>query len=188
MTDKIAELQKQFDNTVVIPSYWENPTIEIVLQKRHRDMDEFVVRVKQPEKPTLKPRRWKPEKDNWYWLYSWGELNTVWVNDKEDQYRYLTGNCHPTREAAEAWHANIVKLNRVLDRCWEISEGFEPDWEDGDQDKRGLFYDHQNKRWEAAYGWYIQNNNWPIFRTLEQADQSIKELGSDLDILLWRGM
>lgn len=77
-----------------------------------------------------KPKRWKPEVRDFYWFINpHGEVvETDWLSDNYDKFRYKTRNCFKTKEEAEDELERILFVNEVRDFIDEENEGWEPDF------------------------------------------------------------
>lgn len=65
--------------------------------------------------PKDQPKRWRAEdsdNDGYWYINDWGD--SMYAADNRDDrhnFRYNTGNYHPTREAAEAYKAKLLSDN-----------------------------------------------------------------------------
>ena len=67
--------------------------------------------------PLPKQGRWKPKyKDKYYTVFEAGiVIDSEWVDDKVDNFRYKTGNCFKTEEEAELHLEKILFIEEVKD-------------------------------------------------------------------------
>lgn len=128
---------------------------------------------------TAKPetKRWKPEYETHFWYVdsTAGDIHrTIWVDTRHDKWRYNQGNCFKTREEAEEYKKYLEAYARI-----KQSSSFVPDWEDRDQLKWSIYYDHSTDKfkYESYY-----NYQYPLsvyYATREEAEQAIKDYGDD---------
>ena len=86
-----------------------------------------------------------------------------------DDGRYEFGNYFKTEEEAQK-ASGWLKAFAVLR---DDTKGFKPDWENSDQDKWYVYYDHREKELTANLVWTQQGE--PLhFATEEDAEASIK--------------
>lgn len=115
--------------------------------------------------------RWRAKRnDSYYWLTE--DLGVV--EEREDgcaldERLYAAGNYFKTeKEARKA--ANWLKAFAVLR---DDTRGLKPDWENSDQDKWHVYYDHHEKELAVNLVWTQQGG--PLhFATQEDAEASIK--------------
>lgn len=86
-----------------------------------------------------------------------------------DERLYATGNYFKTREEAQK-AANWLKAFAVLR---DDTKGFKPDWEDINQDKWYVLYNHSKKELTTSLIW-TQQGEALYFASIGDADASIK--------------
>lgn len=115
--------------------------------------------------------RWRAKKGKRYW---WVQ-NDGWVADDceiradVDDGRYELGNYFKTEEEAEK-ATNWLKTFAILR---DDTKGFKPDWEDSNQNKWYVLYDHAGKELDYNYARVFQTE-FLYFATREDAEASIK--------------
>lgn len=128
-------------------------------------------------------KRWRAERDGgYYYIGYYGDPNYSFDGHfVGDDHRYNTGNYHQTKEQAE--HANKVAL--ANQRLKDAAEGFEPDWEDGEQFKYFINCNHQENPvfW---VDWYCLSKtlNVTYYASEEQAQHVIDTMEDDLRLVL----
>ena len=116
---------------------------------------------------------WKPTKGDEYWtIYNNGNIDkSTWNDDCTDKERYKMGNCHRTEEDAE--HAKKVQIARTKIRR---SSNFKPDWNDADQIKWHVVYDHVNCCLDIRVSYMVSEGAIVYYETREDTRQAIKDL------------
>lgn len=116
---------------------------------------------------------WKPTKGDEYWtIYNNGNIDkSTWKDDYTDKERYKMGNCHRTEEDAE--HAKKLKIARTKIRR---SSDFKPDWNDADQLKWHVVYDHVNCCLDIRVSYMVSEGAIVYYETREDTRQAIKDL------------
>lgn len=94
------------------------------------------------EEPQSKLKSWKPNTNEKYWLIrTYGQTDWFyWVDDENDNWHYLTGNCFKTKEEAEEYKKKIEYIARYKNYIEEHSEPLY--WNDIDP-----------KRWYAKFNY-----------------------------------
>lgn len=94
------------------------------------------------------------KQEHWY-IDEYGQINTTWWSgERSDKIRLETGNCYPTKQAAEQ-----VVLNRKIHRFLQEQTNFVADWNNSLQNKSWLIYNYANKEWDSFFGRY--NHQYP---------------------------
>lgn len=102
-------------------------------------------------------RKWRAERGKLYYIvFAFNSKVKIECcqerNDRQDEYNYITGNYFQTKQEAEAYKARQEAIGRVTHDIIEANEGWEPDWEDGNQDKHTIYYDHYITRLNILQG------------------------------------
>ena len=121
----------------------------------------------------IKETDWKPEHHQGYWFVTdYGFVTqSVWANDGIDNARYDVGNCYQTKEDAK--HAEKVQIARTKIRR---SSDFKPDWDDADQAKWYVAYDHCEKCLYTEVHHAIDQGIIVSYRTDDDAERAMKDL------------
>ena len=114
----------------------------------------------------LKPKGdWKPKNgEKYYFIISSLEIiYETYVNAETDNNRLSKRNCYKTEEEAQ------FALD-MYNFCKERS--FKPDWENGDQDKFGLYLNHARR--QKGYWKYLDVNTFvPFYYPSKEVVQEI---------------
>ena len=117
-------------------------------------------------------KRWRAGFGDRYWFISNGYLGVTEIRESGwdiDNARHDIGNYFKTeKEANKA--VNWLKAFAVLR---DDAKGFKPDWEDSNQDKWYVLYNHSKKELTTSLIW-TQQGEALYFATQEDADASIK--------------
>ncbi len=121
----------------------------------------------------IKETAWKPKTgDTYRYINSDGIiLLSRWSNDDLDNARYKIGNCYRTDKEAE--HAQRVQIARTIIKR---SSDFKPDWDDDNQEKWYVTYDHFEKCLCVEMLYFVDKGAIATYRTEEDAEQSIEDL------------
>lgn len=112
--------------------------------------------------------------DGNYFILPWESLS--W-----ERQALAQGNIHRTREEAEL----KAKRDRVMARLMVLNGGFKPDLEDTAQEVFFIQWFKLRKCFNVQGRWNFTLFPGSIpFRTIEEAEAAIKELGDDLKVLL----
>lgn len=116
-------------------------------------------------------KRWRAELDGIYCYIcdDGAALHSMEDNHSIDGSRYAIGNYFKTEEEAQK-AADWLRAFAILR---DDTKGFKPDWEDSNQDKWYVYYDHREKELAVNLVWTQQGE--PLhFATEEDAEASIK--------------
>ena len=110
---------------------------------------------------------------------------SLWENDNIDNKRLKNHNVYLTEAECDKQIAKNKALNKIKTYIKDNFEEFVPDWEDEMEYKYNLYYDYVVKEW------YIYDNRYcrklhllPYLKSIEQAEQVIKDCEKELDILI----
>jgi len=132
-----------------------------------------------------------PKEGDQYWLKSeYGTPQGVgWADDAYDKGQFILGNCHPTREAAEAAApAYFAKIDAQYAIALWLAE--HQNWLATDEEKADSLVNKYYVRYKRAVK-LLDTYNWchlePIgavsFRSPEYAEQFIAECGEHLRVV-----
>ncbi len=119
--------------------------------------------------------RWKPERnENYYYIQQDGYIGLTNNLYDIDQRTIAIGNCFQTQKEAEF----EVERLKVITELKEFA--FEPDWEDNNQGKYVLAYDHIEKKITYCILMWIQRDNDNLyFETKEFMEKAIEKVGEN---------
>lgn len=115
--------------------------------------------------------------EEYYFIDSVGDILTNEWNDAVihiNRFRY--GNAFKTIADAEKRAKEVRIFCRLKNFADEVNEGWEPDWEDVDENKWFLIFNHSKQVWIANYLTYNEYPNAVYFKARELAERAIKEI------------
>jgi hypothetical protein len=156
--------------------------------------DKITIELTQEQLDKIKPlleeakpthwRRWKPERDDWYYFISSTAGIDGFRNNCDEVARGLIslGNAFQTRKQAE----KIRDRNKLIHELWQEDGALlKPDWGNSDRDKFSIYYDHGLRMWTQTEAYTMQEAFiLPHFKTKESAQAIIEKYGDRLDLLL----
>ena len=90
------------------------------------EFGEGKVTVKEKVKENEKPKRWKPEMNEYFYVVGTADggavAKWVWLNYDSDNFQYKTGNCFKTKEEAEFEMARRKFMKTFRDIAYEVNE------------------------------------------------------------------
>lgn len=116
-------------------------------------------------------KRWRADRFDWYWYV--GACGAV-SNDRDsgvsiDDMRYELGNYFKTEEEAQ----KAAEWLKAFTTLRDDTKGFKPDWDDPEQDKWSVYYDHASRSLWSDLNFTFQFGNL-CFASEDDADASIK--------------
>ena len=129
---------------------------------------------------------WKPKRnEKYYTLYSSGAIFTeIWTDSSNDNNRYNLGHCFKTEgEVIKEINKRILLVE--LER-WALENNEEGiDWNNNDQAKYYIYYNHEQNELDSYYVIRNQESQLPYFASKELAEQAIKIFGDRLKELVF---
>lgn len=124
----------------------------------------------------IKETGWKPKTgDTYRYINSDGIiLLSRWSNDDLDNARYEIGNCYRTDKETE--YAKRVQIARTIIKR---SSDFKPDWNDDNQEKWYVTYDHSEECLCAERCFVLNNGAIVYYKTIEGTEQVMEDLEPD---------
>lgn len=129
----------------------------------------------------LKP--WKPERGEEYFTIENGVdvVRYIYIGDDIDESCILSGNYFPTRERAE----QVAKKMRLLLRLEQLHDmlcpDYVPDYEDDDEVKYHVYFDHFLDRYDISYSTRRENPCMVAFDTKKNALKAAEILNKELE-------
>ena len=114
-------------------------------------------------------KRWRAEKGGLYWFVDGGVADDYEQRVNTDDGRYELGNYFKTEEEAQK-ASDWLKAFAILR---DDTKGFKPDWENDEQTKWCVLYDHGRGRLREDWHVYLQEGVI-YFATRDDALESIK--------------
>lgn len=147
------------------------------MQAKLDEMHNTIKQMKETKEKTL----WKPkESEPFYYLSGSGVVGCTYYSQHSWTRNAISvGNYYKSEKLAEV----ALKQSRAMQRLRELANGytFNRDSEDGNY---CLTYDHDTEKWETMKWYSYQSVGDVYFASEEEALAAIKELGSDLNVLL----
>ena len=153
------------------PGIVANEKIGIVkFLKENNLVDKYLEEVE--PKLSYKPFNPKEEEEQFY-VDIWGYvLSYPYRSDgKNSKWNAESGNCFRTKEEAEYHRDWLIARKRIMD-----SLDSESSWENPEQVKWVIYYDHANKRLEVVEWHYDQYSSLPPYKSKEEAEQAAQDL------------
>ena len=127
-----------------------------------------------------KPKRWKPEKGDRYWVSSpvWSEgyNNYSWRDDDLDESLYEQGLIYDNFAEAAKEAFKQQRINIAIQKMKDIAGGFKPDWENVEQAKWAIWCNHKYCEFHIEETFRCQASTLPHFPTEELAQKAIDEI------------
>lgn len=117
-------------------------------------------------------KRWRADEEGLYWFVgNEGEVYEDLENREHiDNGRYELGNYFRTEAEAE----KAVEWLKALTVLRDDTKGFKPNWNDPEQEKWFVFYDHNSRRFRSESNFACQAGNL-YFASEDEANDSIKK-------------
>lgn len=120
----------------------------------------------------------KRGENNWY-IGTKGDI----IEDKFPIKEIEKPFCYPTEADCIKARDKMLALYRIKEYAEEKWGEFIPDWDNHDQHKYFIYYDHQWNRYVSEYNYYINTLLSLYLARLEHCEEIIKKFKDDLDIL-----
>ena len=135
------------------------------------------------QKKQEEPKPWKPERGEKYFTIenSFYAFQYTYCEDIIDEPKILSGNCFPTEERAE----QVAKKMRLLLRLEQLHDmlcpDYVPDYEDDDEVKYPVYFDHFLDRYDISYSTRRENPCMVAFDTKKNALKAAEILNKELE-------
>jgi len=135
------------------------------------------------QKKQEEPKPWKPERGEKYFTIenSFYAFQYTYCEDIIDEPKILSGNCFPTEERAE----QVAKKMRLLLRLEQLHDmlcpDYVPDYEDDDEVKSHVYFDHSLDRYDISYSTRRENLCMVAFDTKKNALKAAEILNKELE-------
>ena len=144
------------------------PTLEermISMEEKLQQIEGAILAAGSPKKPEVveepkkEYKRWRAEEgDVFYTVYTHGTIGEEGeYSEHADDMKYAMGNYFETKEEAEAHKEKLLAQQEFEDLVMKYNEGWEADWEDNNQAKFFLRYNHEAKNWFSANSSTVQD-------------------------------
>ena len=136
----------------------------------------------QKKQEELKP--WKPEYQHGYFAIEGTAFKVERYTNFEDDIDKLTissGNCFPAKERAEQV-ARKIRLLLQLEQLHDVlCPDYVPDYEDDDEVKSHVYFDHSLERYDISYSTRRENPCMVAFDTKKNALKAAEILNKELE-------
>lgn len=147
-------------------------------ENKLKELEKQIEELKATKIEEPQSKRWKPDKNNVYWLVSDGSIyQSCWFNDRDDQWRYLTDNCFKTKEEAEEYKKQIKYTARYKNYIAEHNEPI--DWNNRKQPKCYAEFDNINNKINVDCFYYEKFQGTIYASSAQIIWDAIKEIGED---------
>lgn len=145
-------------------------------------INEIIDALNQTPTPTHKRKYFVPKVGEKYWVIDELSIFIEFTNTKEDydEINIKSGNCFATEQDAQ----DELNRRQALVRIWNNYDdkyAWEIDWDNSDQVKYGIDYEHSRKKLSGNYfSEYQFNTELPYFKSAEDRNQFVEDNEKDL--------
>ncbi len=135
------------------------------------------------QKKQEEPKPWKPEVGEEYFTIANGvdAVQYIYYGDGIDEVNIPSGNCFKTKKRAE----QVAKKMRLLLRLEQLHDmlcpDYVPDYEDDDEVKSHVYFDHSLDRYDISYSTRRENPCMVAFDTKKNALKAAEILNKELE-------
>ena len=135
------------------------------------------------QKKQEEPKPWKPEVGEEYFTIanSVDTVQYIYYGDGIDEVNIPSGNCFKTKKRAE----QVAKKMRLLLRLEQLHDmlcpDYVPDYEDDDEVKSHVYFDHSLDRYDISYSTRRENPCMVAFDTKKNALKAAEILNKELE-------
>ena len=120
---------------------------------------------------------------NYYHVDETGEINQIGevLNYYDFEQAYLRGLAFKTKEEAEQFDKERILIKKLKDRAKKYNEGWEPNWNDLDENKHSVTYDYDENKFRTKSTWYEDRfSKLPCFISCDVAQQFVEEFKKEI--------
>ena len=120
---------------------------------------------------------------NYYFVSECGAINLLKDVFFSVDYEkvYLRGLAFKTKEEAEQFDKERVLITKLKDRAKKYNEGWEPNWNDLDENKYIVTYDYDENKFRTKSTWYESRfSKLPYFINYDIAQQFVEEFKEEI--------
>jgi hypothetical protein len=134
-------------------------------------------------------KKWQPEtKDLYFYVSSEGDIfRDEWYTTLDDEFRMSTDNCFKTLEEAEQHLENIKTKAELRALADELNYGKMVDWENENQSKYYIYYDHDTHILDYAMNTIYQRQGHVYCLNSDFLQEAIKRIGEQNLINMIKG-
>lgn len=114
-------------------------------------------------------------KKKYYYTNDYGTIRETANPEKVSDFRVIDPNNAPTKYQLE----RLLALNKLMNVAYYLNDGWEPDWNDGGQEKFYIYYNSAVKTLNVSANFYY-NGGVVYFKSKEIAKQAIEILGEEI--------
>lgn len=135
------------------------------------------------QKKQEEPKPWKPKDGEDYFTIanSVDTVQYIYYGDGIDEVNIPSGNCFKTKKRAE----QVAKKMRLLLRLEQLHDmlcpDYVPDYEDDDEVKSHVYFDHSLDRYDISYSTRRENPCMVAFDTKKNALKAAEILNKELE-------
>ena len=135
------------------------------------------------QKKQEEPKPWKPEVGEEYFtiVNSVDTVQYIYYGDGIDEVNIQSGNCFKTKKRTE----QVAKKMRLLLRLEQLHDmlcpDYVPDYEDDDEVKSHVYFDHSLDRYDISYSTRRENPCMVAFDTKKNALKAAEILNKELE-------
>ena len=141
------------------------------------DLDENGYKLYTPPEEVEPKLSYKPfspkEEEKYFYVSPSGRVLSVYYYSDGSTYKWNaeSGNCFRTKEEAEYYRDWLIARKRIMD-----SLDSESAWENHEQRKWAIYYDHENKCLGVIDWFYGKYGSLPPYKSEEEAEQATQDL------------
>ena len=142
------------------------------------------LKVKLEEKAEKKPYEVEVPEDieNYYYVDADGLIESlISYSDEVQKGIFKRGLAFKTREEAEQFDKERILIKKLKDRAKKYNEGWEPNWNDLDENKHSVTYDYDENKFRTKSTWYEDRfSKLPFFISCDVAQQFVEEFKKEI--------
>lgn len=120
--------------------------------------------------------------EDYYYIDETGLINELIVYDEDEQKEvYKRGLAFKTKEEAKQFDKERILIKKLKDRAKEYNGGWEPNWNDLDENKHSVTYDYDENKFRTKSTWYEDRfSKLPWFISYDIAQQFVEEFKEEI--------
>ena len=151
-------------------------------QVARESFEEAKRRLEAAEKQLNQKKGWEPGEDNVYIVESADLPQRFYAFYDNDIRDFELGRRFPTRKSARIAAKNLSNIMVLSQLAADLNGDWEPDWDDNDQPKYRLRFDHKKGSWTFGIFWLFQDIT-VFFKDYETAERACKILNNQPDLV-----
>jgi hypothetical protein len=110
----------------------------------------------------------------YYYIDKYGTIKETINSEKVTDFRITDSNNAPTKHQLQ----RLLATNKLMNVAYYLNNGWEPDWNDSEQEKFYIYYNSAIETINVSTNFYY-NNGVVYFKSIKIAEQAIKILGEE---------